>query len=45
MCLSINDTLESIQSNLKTIVICMVFLTIILIAVKYGVTGDSESGG
>ena len=45
MCLSINDTYESIASNLKTIAICVVILTIVLIAIKYGITGDSEPTG
>ena len=40
-CLSINDTLESIQSKLKIIVVCAVILTIVLIAIKYWPETDS----
>ena len=40
-CLSINDTLESIQSKLKIIVISAVILTIVLIVIKYWPETDS----
>ena len=45
MCLSINDTDESIISKLKIVVICVVLLVIVLVAIKYGTQGESDATG
>ena len=42
MCLSINDTHESIICKLKIAAICVVILIIVVVAIKYGTESNEE---
>ena len=42
MCLSINDTHESIICKLKIAAICVVILIIVVVAIKYGTDSNEE---
>ena len=42
MCLSINDTFESIKSKLTILAVCAVILIIVVVAIKYGTDSTEE---
>ena len=42
MCISINDTHESMICKLKIVAICVVILTIVIVAIKYGTADSTE---
>ena len=42
MCISINDTHESMICKLKIVAICVVILTIVIVAIKYGTDSGEE---
>ena len=42
MCLKISDTHESLVCKLKIAAICVVILTIVIVAIKYGTDSTGE---
>ena len=42
MCLSIDDTFESIKSKLTILAVCVVLLIIVIVAIKYGTDSTEE---
>ena len=42
MCLSIDDTFESIKCKLTIVAVCVVILIIVIVAIKYGTDSREE---